>query len=308
MEGPELRKDLAMTSVGFIGLGTMGAPMARNILRGGHDLIVFDLNRQAVDKLVAEGAVAAATPRQVASASDIVITMLPDAPDVEKVVLGPDGIRDGMRPGSLYVDMSTIDPATTRRLGATLAERGVAMIDSPVGKTVEHAVAGTSTLMIGGEQAAIERARPVLATMAADLVHCGGLGMGQAMKLVNNLLASVLLAASAEALVAGAKAGLTLETMISVLKTTMAWNNQLAVAMHNRALKGDFEPGFMVKLAHKDCRLALAMNQALGLSTPVGSATLASLAEAMEHGLAGKDVGVLLKLREDAAGVRVRLG
>jgi 4-hydroxybutyrate dehydrogenase/sulfolactaldehyde 3-reductase len=181
------------------------------------------------------------------------------------------------------------------------------MIDSPVGKTVEHAIAGTSTLMIGGDAAVIERVRPVLKTMAADLIHCGVLGMGQAMKLTNNLLATVLMAASAEALVAGKKAGLTLETMISVLKTTMAWNQQLAVSMHLRALKGNFDPGFMVKLAHKDCRLALAMDKDLGVDAPVGAATLKALQEAIDRGLANNDVGALLKLREEAAGVQVRL-
>jgi 4-hydroxybutyrate dehydrogenase/sulfolactaldehyde 3-reductase len=143
--------------------------------------------------------------------------------------------------------------------------------------------------------------------MGSDLIQCGGLGKGQAMKLTNNLLASVLLAASSEALVAGVKAGLTLETMISVLKTTMAWNNQLAIAMHNRALKGDFDPGFMVRLAHKDCRLALEMNRALGVQAPVGAATLGALGEAMDKGLGARDVGALLKLREDEAGVQVRL-
>jgi 4-hydroxybutyrate dehydrogenase/sulfolactaldehyde 3-reductase len=243
----------------------------------------------------------------VAAASDIVITMLPDVPDVERAVLGPDGILAGIRPGALYIDMSTIEPATTQRIGAALQERGVAMLDSPVGKTVEHAIAGTSTLMIGGEPDVLDRARPVLSAMGADLIHCGGLGMGQAMKLVNNLLATVLITASAEALVAGAKAGLTLDTMISVLKTTMAWNQQLAVAMHNRALKGDFEPGFMVRLAHKDCRLALAMNEALGLDAPVGAATLAVLQETVDAGMGAKDVGAVLKLREDAGGIQVRL-
>jgi 4-hydroxybutyrate dehydrogenase/sulfolactaldehyde 3-reductase len=296
-----------MTSIGFIGLGTMGAPMARNVLKAGHRLTVFDLNRKAVDALVAAGAEAAASPKAVAAASEVVITMLPDAPDVEAAVTGPDGILSGMRAGCLYIDMSTIDPATTQRIGAKLAAVGVDMVDSPVGKTVEHAVAGTSTLMIGGEAAVLERARPILSTMGADLIHCGPLGMGQAMKLTNNLLASVLITASAEALVAGAKAGLTLDTMISVLKTTMAWNQQLAVAMHNRALKGDFAPGFMVKLAHKDCRLAMAMNRSLGLDTPVGAATLAALQETMDAGLANSDVGAVLKLREDSVGVKVRL-
>jgi 4-hydroxybutyrate dehydrogenase/sulfolactaldehyde 3-reductase len=296
-----------MTAVGFIGLGTMGAPMARNILKGGHSLTVFDLNRAACDALVAAGAVAAASPKGVAASSEVVITMVPDAPDVEKLALGPDGILQGMRRGSVYIDMSTIDPATTQRVGKVFADAGVDMIDSPVGKTVEHAIAGTSTLMIGGDAAVIERVRPVLKTMGAELIHCGGLGMGQAMKLTNNLLATILMAASSEALVAGAKAGLTLETMISVMKTTMAWNNQLAVAMHMRALKGNFDPGFMVKLAHKDCRLALAMDRDLGVEAPVGAATLKVLQEAMDKGLSGMDVGSLLKLREDSAGVQVRL-
>jgi 4-hydroxybutyrate dehydrogenase / sulfolactaldehyde 3-reductase len=296
-----------MTTVGFIGLGTMGAPMARNILKGGHSLTVFDLNRAACDRLAAAGAKVAASPKAVAAASEVVITMVPDAPDVEQVVTAPDGILAGLARGSVYIDMSTIDPATTQRVGKACSAAGVDMIDSPVGKTVDHAIAGTSTLMIGGDERVVDRVRPILQTMGSDLIHCGGLGMGQAMKLTNNLLATVLLAASAEALVAGAKAGLSLETMIKVLKTTMAWNNQLAVAMHARALKGDFEPGFMVNLAHKDCRLALAMDRALGVDAPVGAAALKSLQEAIDIGLGAKDVGALLKLREDAAGVQVRL-
>lgn len=296
-----------MEKVGFIGLGTMGAPMALNLLKAGFALTVFDLNPAAVRRLVEAGAVAASTPAEAASASDVVITMLPDAPDVERAMFGDNGVSAGLKPGSLYIDMSTIDPATTQKIGARLADMKVDMLDSPVGKTVEHAIAGTSTLMIGGETAVLDRARPILSAMGADLIHCGALGMGQAMKLVNNLLASVLITASSEALVSGAKAGLTLETMISVLKTTMAWNQQLAVAMHNRALKGDFEPGFMVKLAHKDCRLALAMNKDLGVKSPVGAATLAALGEAMYAGLSGKDVGAVLKLREDESGVVVRL-
>lgn len=296
-----------MAAVGFIGLGTMGGPMARNVLKGGHALTVFDLSDRAVAALVAAGATAAASPRAVAAASEVVITSLPDAPDVEAAGDGPDGIVAGLRPGAVWIDMSTIDPETTKRIGARVAARGAAMIDSPVGKTVEHAIAGTSTLMIGGDPQVIEQVRPVLECMGETLIRCGDLGMGQAMKLTNNLLASVLIAASSEALVAGAKAGLSLETMISVLRTTMAWNQQLAVAMHNRALKGDFEPGFMVRLAHKDCRLAMAMNAALGLDAPVGAATVATLQEAMDAGLAGADVGAVLKLREDEAGIRVRL-
>ncbi|MBL8700865.1 MAG: NAD(P)-dependent oxidoreductase [Alphaproteobacteria bacterium] len=296
-----------MSNVGFIGLGVMGAPMARNIVRKGHALTVFDVNAKAVAGLVADGARAAATPKAVAEASEVVVTMLPDAPDVDRVALGADGILAGLKPGSVYIDMSTIDPETSRRIGAAVRRQGSDMIDSPVGKTAEHAVSGTLTLMVGGETATIARVRPVLDCMGTDFFHCGGLGAGHAMKCVNNLLATTLVAANAEALVAGLKAGLTLDVMTSVMQKTMAWNSQLAVAFPARPLKGDFEPGFMLRLAHKDCRLALAMNAAMGLKTPVGAATLAACQEGLDQGYGGKDVGVLLKLREDPAGVRVRL-
>ena len=294
-------------NVGFIGLGTMGAPMARNVMKRGHALTVFDVVPAAVASIVAAGARAGARPKDVAAASDIVITMLPDAPDVERVALGPEGLVAGIRAGAIYVDMSTIDPATTRKVGAAIADRGAAMIDSPVGKTADAAVAGTLTLMVGGAAEVVERCRPVLDCMGTDFFHCGDLGAGQTMKLVNNLLATAVSEASIEALVAGTRSGLTLDTMMSVLRTTMAWNNALAIALPKRPLAGDFAPGFMMKLAHKDCRLALQMVEGLGVEAPVGRAAFASVEEAMRRGLADDDVGALLKLREEAAGVRVRL-
>jgi 3-hydroxyisobutyrate dehydrogenase-like beta-hydroxyacid dehydrogenase len=293
--------------VGFIGLGTMGAPMARNILGKGNQVVVCDVVPAAVAGLTAAGATAAPTPREVAERTDFVITMLPDSPDVERVALGPDGVLAGLRRGAVYIDMSTIDPETTRRIGKLVAEKGASMIDSPVGKTADAAVAGTLTLMVGGPADVVARCRPLLDCMGTDFFHCGELGAGQTMKLLNNLLAQALGAASTEALVAGVKAGLTLQTMMSVLRTTMAWNNQLAISMPKRSLIGDFKPGFMMKLAHKDCRLALQMIDELGVEAPLGRATLASLDEGLRHGLQDHDVGALLKMREDAAGVTVRL-
>jgi len=292
--------------IGFIGLGTMGAPMARNILKKGHRLIVTDAVPAAVQSLVAAGATAAAMPRDVAAASEIIITMLPDAPDVERVAFGPDGVVAGIQPGAIYIDMSTIDPDTTRKVGEAIVAKGASMIDSPVGKTADHAVTGTLTLMVGGADDVIARCRPILDCMGSDFFHCGALGAGQTMKLINNLLATAVSEASIEALVTGTKSGLTLDTMMSVLRTTMAWNNALAIALPKRPLAGDFAPGFMLKLAHKDCRLALAMTQKLGVSAPVGRAALASLDEGMQHGFENDDVGALLKLREQPAGVEVR--
>jgi len=294
-------------NVGFIGLGTMGAPMARNVMKKGHRLVVHDTQGAAVQSLVDAGAHAATTPREVAASCDVVITMLPDAPDVERVALGADGIVEGIRSGSVYIDMSTIDPATTRKVGAAIAAKSASMIDSPVGKTADAAVSGTLTLMVGRPADVVARVRPVLDCMGTDFFHCGELGAGQTIKLINNLLATCIAEATFEALVTGRKAGLSLETMVSVFKTTMAWSNQLAIAMPKRPLAGDFSPGFMMKLAHKDCRLALQMTEMLGVSAPVGRATLASLAEGLLRGLADNDVGALLKLREEPAGVQVRL-
>jgi 3-hydroxyisobutyrate dehydrogenase-like beta-hydroxyacid dehydrogenase len=202
--------------------------------------------------------------------------------------------------------MSTIDPDTTRRVGEAIARKGASMIDSPVGKTADHAVAGTLTLMVGGDDDVVARCRPVLDCMGSDFFHCGGLGAGQTMKLINNLLATAVSEASIEALVTGTKSGLSLDTMLSVLRTTMAWNNALAIALPKRPLAGDFSPGFMLKLAHKDCRLALAMAEKLGVATPVGRAALASVDEGVKRGFGDDDVGALLKLREQPAGVEVR--
>lgn len=294
-------------NVGFIGLGVMGGPMAKNLLARGHSLTVLDMNRAAMQGLVDAGAKAGTTPRAIAAASEVVITMLPDAPDVERVALGNDGVVEGLAAGAVYIDMSTIDPATTRKVGAAVAAKGAAMIDSPVGKTAEHAVAGTLTLMVGGDAADIARVRSVLDAMGSDFFHCGALGAGQTMKLLNNLLAQSIGEASVETVVAGTKAGLTLDLMLSVLKTTMAWNNQLAISMQKRSMMGNFEPGFMMKLAHKDCRLAVAMVEGLGVTAPVGKATLASLEEGLAKGYQDSDVGALLKLREEAVGVKVRL-
>src|SRR5215210_7744772 len=214
--------------VGFIGLGVMGGPMALNVLKGGHELTVFDLNPEAVAQLTSAGARTAASPREVGSASEVVVTMLPEPHHVEKVVLGEDGIAAGLPPNGVVIDMSTIDPQTSQKIGAELLRRGMHMVDSPVGKTSEHAVSGTLTLMVGGEPEIIERVKPVLDCMGNEIYLCGGPGMGHAMKITNNLLATTIMAANTEALAIGVKSGLTLELMLEVMKTTMAWNNQLA--------------------------------------------------------------------------------
>lgn len=295
-----------MDKIGFLGLGTMGGPMARNVIKQGYAVKAFDLNPAALEIHVAAGGTAAKSLADLADGCDIVIAMLPDGPDVEQAVLGDGGLIHSMKRGSTLIDMSTIDPAVTRRIGAALADAGIGMIDSPVGKTADHAVAGTLTLMVGGPLDLVDRLRPLLACMGADFFYCGDLGMGEAMKLTNNFLAATILSATSEALVIGTKAGLTLELMTSVMKTTMAWNNQLAVALPKKGLAGDFAPGFMVKLGPKDQRLALTMAKAFGVDTPVGAAAYDVLAKTAEAGLAEHDVTSVLRFREEQAGVKVR--
>ena len=292
--------------VGFIGLGVMGGPMAANVLKGGHELTVYDLNPAAVAQLTVLGARAAASPRELGQASEVVITMLPEPQHVEGAILGENGAASGMAAGGTVIDMSTIDPTTSQRIGQALKARGIAMVDSPVGKTSEHAVTGTLTLMIGGEAADIERVRPVLACMGNQFFICGGQGMGHAMKMTNNLLATTIMCANTEALAIGAKCGLTLETMVEVMKTTMGWNQQLAVALPKKAFLGDDSPGFMVKLAAKDVRLAVAAARQQGFEPMVGAGALATLDRAAQLGRADRDTAALLFLREEELGIRVR--
>ena len=292
--------------VGFIGLGVMGSPMALNVLKGGHDLTVYDRRPQALEPLVAAGARPAASPREVGAASQIVVTMLPEPQHVEQVVLGDDGIAAGMAAGGIVIDMSTIDPVTSQRVGQALKARGIAMVDSPVGKTSEHAVSGTLTLMVGGEPADIERAMPVLRCMGTDTFLCGGPGMGHAMKITNNLLATTIMAANTEVLAIGVKAGLKLELMMEVMKTTMAFNHQLYVAMPKKAFVGDDSPGFMVKLAGKDVRLAVELARTYGFEALVGRAAQETLDRAGQLGYADRDTAALMKIREDELGIRVR--
>ncbi|TXI09137.1 MAG: NAD(P)-dependent oxidoreductase [Rhizobium sp.] len=293
--------------IGFLGIGTMGGPMARNILKKGYSVMAYDLNPAAISAHEAVGGSSAGSLAELGASCDVVITMLPDGPDVEKAVLGEGGLASGMRKGAVLIDMSTIDPAVTRRVGAALSDKGIGMIDSPVGKTQDHAIAGTLTLMVGGPKDLVERVRPILDCMGSDYFYCGDLGMGEALKLTNNFLAATILSATTEALVMGTKAGLTVELMTSVMKTTMAWNNQLAVALPKKGLTGDFTAGFMVKLGQKDQRLALAMAKALKVDTPVGIAAFDVLSLAKDSGFADLDVTSVLRLREEQAGVKVRV-
>jgi 4-hydroxybutyrate dehydrogenase/sulfolactaldehyde 3-reductase len=278
-----------MPRVGFIGLGNMGRPMAANLQRKGFALVVFDINPAPVRHLEQLGARGAADGATVGLDSDIVVTMLPDSASVEKVVLGVKGVLANLRPGSLVMDMSTIDPLLTDRLAAAAVERGCTFVDAPVGRLASHAERGESLFMVGATAAAFDRVTPLLEAMGTTIHHCGDPGSGIRTKLVNNYLAIVSCGFNAEALALSQRFGLSLEKTLEVIHGTTATNGQLKIAWPSKVLKGDTEPGFTIDLAHKDLILIVNAAQAAGVPVPIADATRASFTAARTDGFGGKD-------------------
>ena len=290
----------------FAGLGTMGLPMASNVVRAGLPVAGLDANPTAVERFAAAGG-RAASDTDIREA-DFIVTMVPDDAAVRAVLGGENGLIARAKAGAMIIEMSTTAPSTKIELAAEALARGVAFIEAPVGRTMEHAIAGTLALMIGGNPALVEKARPLLSAMGSELHLCGDVGAGSALKLINNALVAAINAASIEALVAGRKANLELETIFSVLKTTMAWNNALAKALPNKALLRDFKPGFMTRLQHKDVGLALQMGRELDVPMPQAQAAYDVLARAIDTGFGGDDgIGSMLRVVEAEGGVTLEL-
>src|SRR6266446_5747044 len=254
--------------VGVIGLGIMGAPMARNLLRAGHPLTVHTRTRARVAGLLADGAAWADSPAALAAAVDAVVTMLPDTPAVEAVMAGPDGVLAGARAELLAIDMSTIDPAVARALAERAAETGVALLDAPVSGGEQGAIAGTLSIMVGGAAAAFDRAGPLFAALGKRVTYMGGPGQGQMTKLVNQVVGAGTLAAVAEGVLLAAGAGLDPAAVVEAVGGGAAASWMLA-EQAPRMQRRDFAPGFMVRLQQKDLRLALASAERLGVPLPL---------------------------------------
>ena len=242
--------------VGFIGLGIMGRPMAKNLLKAGFQVVAYNRSPGPRAELAEAGATIAGSPREAASGADAVITIVNDSPDVEQVILGPDGVAEGAAPGTVVVDMSTISPEVTRRIGATLAERGVRMLDAPVSGGDTGAIAGTLSIMVGGEAADVARAMPLFEAMGKRIVHCGPLGAGQTVKLCNQIVVTLVNLSVCEALVFAQRNGVDPAKMIEAVGAGAGASWQLS-NLGPRMLRRDFAPGFKVKLQRKDLRLAL---------------------------------------------------
>ena len=251
--------------VGLIGLGFMGSAVGKRLIERGFRLTVFDIVDEALARMVERGAARARSAREVAAATDAVLTVLPDGPEVEAAVLGSDGVMAGAHRGTILIECSTIDPIVSDRVGRAVREAGFRMVDAAIGRLPLHAEKGQLVFMVGAHPEDLQAVRPILEALSAEIFHCGGPTMGVTMKLINNLLASTVMAASTEALVLGTKGGLAPDAMLRVLTSTAADNAALHSSIPQQVLTGDYRPGFKSALAHKDMGLAHTMAARLGV-------------------------------------------
>ena len=292
-------------TVGFIGLGVMGRPMAKHIAAKGHTVVVFNRSRPAMDELVAAGAIAADSPADVARRAMVIITMVSDTPDVEAVIAGPSGVLDGIQPGSIVIDMSSISPAATKRLAAAVAARGGAMLDAPVSGGEIGAINGTLSIMVGGDAAALTRVRPILECMGNPerIVHVGSSpGDGQTCKICNQIAIGGALAGVSEAFALAKKAGVDPARVREALLGGFAASRVLEVH-GERMLKGNYVPGFRARLYQKDMRLAQEAAGANGVAIPATAVVAQLLNALVASGGADLDYSALGTVLFDLAGL-----
>jgi 2-hydroxy-3-oxopropionate reductase len=288
-------------TIGFIGLGIMGKPMARNLLKAGYPLVVHSRSRGPVDEIVKAGAKAATSPRNVAAQCEVLITMLPSSPDVEQVALGKDGIVESARRGLVFVDMSTISPIVSRKVGEALAPKGVTMLDAPVSGGEKGAIDAALSIMVGGDKATFDSVLPIFQAMGKTITLLGPLGMGGFTKLANQIIVAVNLTALAEALTLGKKAGLDRELLLTALGGGLAGSKCLDQKKANY-IAGTYNPGFKVDLHFKDLGLIMESARALGVPLPA-TAVVQELFSAMRvKGRGGLDHSGIITLLEDLAG------
>jgi len=290
--------------IGFIGLGIMGGGMARNLLRAGFPLQVWNRTRSRTEPLVAEGATAADNPAALAAANDIIITCVSDTPDVEAVILGEEGVIAGVRPGALVIDMSTISPQATVAIGDRLAERDVHMLDAPISGGSEGAARGTLSIMVGGDEPDVARARPVFEAMGKTITHVGARGSGQTVKLVNQILVVGNTLAMCEALLLAQAGGVDLQKAYEAVSPGAAGSWMFT----NRApqiLRRDWKPGFTINLQQKDVRLVLQTADELGVPLPATSLIFNLYRTLQARGLGEEGNHGLIKALEYLAGYEV---
>jgi 2-hydroxy-3-oxopropionate reductase len=288
------KEDLIMKT-GFIGLGIMGKPMSKNLLKAGYQLVVYDINREAMKELVAEGAEAGSSPRDVAERTDVIVTMLPNSPHVKEVVLGPNGILEGARPTTIIVDMSSIAPLAAKEISARVMEKGVEMLDAPVSGGEPKAIEGTLSIMVGGKKEIFDRCYDMLSKLGTSVDLCGDIGAGNMTKLANQIIVALNIAAMSEALVLGAKGGVNPEIIFKAIRSGLAGSNVLD-AKAPMVLNGNFKPGFRIELHIKDLANAIETAHEVGVPLPLTSQVMEIMQALKVDGKAGNDHGgIMLK-------------
>lgn len=297
-----------MQKLGFIGLGNMGKPMALNLTKAGYPLTVYDIRPEPVQELVKAGARAAASPRQVAEDSEVVITMVTSSSNVEQVMFGSDGVLAGLRKGNIIIDMSTIDPLVTRKVAAAAADSGIDMLDAPVSGAPPKAAEGTLSIMVGGEKEVFVRCRPILEVMGEKIFHVGGVGMGEVVKLANNLAAAIAGIGVFESFLFGVKLGADPKVLYEVMSASSgnSWVLQTRVpyphVIPGSPANEDFAPGFTTDLMAKDLGLILSAAEATHIPLLAGSLVRQLIEAARAMGLGGKDWSAVAKVIQQLAG------
>lgn len=296
---------MTQPTIGFIGLGIMGRPMAGHLLRAGYALVVHDVNRQAVAAAVEAGATAASSPKSVAERSDVVITMLPDSPDVEAVALGPAGLIEGVRPGMYYADMSSIAPTVAVKVAQTLAAKGVRCLDAPVSGGEVGAINATLSIMVGGAAADFAAMQPIFAQLGKTITLCGPNGAGQIVKVCNQIQVALNIVGMAEALVLGAKAGVDPAIIHKVLSGGYA-QSRVADVRGPKVIQGDFQPGFKARFHFKDLNNILKTGNDYGVPLPVTALVHELFAALLAAGDGDLDHTAVITVLEKLAGTQAR--
>jgi 3-hydroxyisobutyrate dehydrogenase len=294
-----------MSTIGFIGLGTMGRPMAKNLLKAGHELVFFARREEVAQEFLQAGARRAATPAAVTEAAEFVITIVTADAQLTEVVLGTDGVLAAARPEKMLIDMSTVSPATVHKLAAQLAPTGMTLIDAPVSGGPWGAEAGTLTIMIGGVDRVVERARPLLTAVGKNIFHVGPLGAGQTVKLANQMVAGGIMALVGEAFVLAKAAGVDPHRLADVMEVSSGNSAVFEARGKKFVLAGNYVPGFMTELMRKDVALAVEMAQTFEVDTPLGSAALVQYDKAIALGHGSEDFAAVVKVVELEAGVKI---
>jgi 2-hydroxy-3-oxopropionate reductase len=294
-----------MKRLGFIGLGLMGEPMAKNLVAVGYELTVYDINPQPVKRLVDLGARKASSPKEVAENSDIILTMLPNGPEVKEVVLGKKGVIEGVRRGQILIDMSSIAPLVSQEVAKSLADKGVSTLDAPVSGGVEKAKSGTLAFMVGGEESTFEKCKKILDVMGGSVTLVGDVGAGQTTKLVNQMIVAVNIAVVAEALTFGKTAGVEPEKIFNAIRSGLA-GSQCLEDKAPRMLTGNFEPGFRMNLHIKDLSNVFETSRSLHTALPLTAQVMEMMQTIVADGHASVDHGGLALFYEKLNGISLK--